>query len=254
MNSARTQRQRCATSARCSHPTSATESRLCHSSSTKSPSWPKRPTRSPSAASPHCRQNATASTARSPSCAAAASHTLPADRASERAREVIRLADEPAGDSGACGTTSTGEPQPAPEPGRERRQPWRGTGANLFSGIDVIGQRCRPNFRRVLAAADRPAAVVGVVRRPEAVIERLFARQLTTHERRFPLGLYGNPDERRRGRPRCAAAFRTQLEGLVQSREFREQRRLHALLKEATQARLCRSRRPCGRTRSCRSP
>lgn len=70
------------------------------------------------------------------------------------------------------------------------------------------------------------------------VTSRPFARELESYERKFLLGLTGALLNEGRGVHDVLQHFARSLKSFVQSREFLEHRRLHGLLKEATQAAL----------------
>jgi len=166
-------------------------------------------------------------------------HALPADRALERAREVIRLADELAGDFRRVrddfDRLNRNLRQSLVENDGSRGEVLE----QLFAGIDVIGQsdagRTFAAFWRLLTDPMQSSALFDAL---EAVIARPFARQLTARERRFLLGLTATLMKEGGGVHDVLQHFARSLKAFVQSREFREQRRLHALLKEATQAAL----------------
>ena len=166
-------------------------------------------------------------------------HALPAERALERAREVIRLADELAGDFRRVrddfDRLNRSLRQSLVENDGSRGEVLE----QLFAGIDVIGQsaagRTFAAFWRLLTDPLQSSALFEAL---EAVIARPFARQLTARERRFLLGLTATLMNEGGGVHDVLQHFARSLKAFVQSREFREQRRLHALLKEATQAAL----------------
>lgn len=117
-------------------------------------------------------------------------HTLPEERALERAREVIRLADELAGDFRRVrddfDRLNRSLRQSLVENDGSRGEVLE----QLFAGIDVIGQsdagRTFAAFWRLLTDPVQSSALFDAL---EAVISRPFARQLTAQERRFLLGL-----------------------------------------------------------------
>lgn len=166
-------------------------------------------------------------------------HTLPDDRALERAREVIRLADELTGDFRRVrddfDRLNRSLRQSLVENDGSRGEVLE----QLFAGIDVIGQseagRSFAAFWRLLTDPLQSAALFDAL---EAVIERPFARQLSARERRFLLGLTRTLMDEGGGVHEVLQQFARSLRAFVQSREFREQRRLQALLKAATQAAL----------------
>jgi hypothetical protein len=165
--------------------------------------------------------------------------TLPAERALERAREIIQLADELAGDFRRVrddfDRLNRSLRQSLVENDGSRGEVLE----QLFAGIDVIGQseagKTFAAFWRLLTDPLQSAALFDAL---EAVVGRPFARQLTPRERRFLVGLTATLMNEGGGVHDVLQHFARSLKAFVQSREFREQRRLHALLKEATQAAL----------------
>ncbi len=117
-------------------------------------------------------------------------HTLPPDRALERAREVIRLADELAGDFRRVrddfDRLNRSLRQSLVENDGSRGEVLE----QLFAGIDVIGQsdagRTFAAFWRLLTDPVQSSSLFDAL---EAVSARPFARQLSPRERRFLLGL-----------------------------------------------------------------
>jgi hypothetical protein len=166
-------------------------------------------------------------------------HTLPEEKALERAREVIRLADELAGDFRRVrddfDRLNRSLRQSLVENDGSRGEVLE----QLFAGIDVIGHsdagRTFAAFWRLLTDPVQSSALFDAL---EAVIERPFAKRLTPRERRFLLGLTATLMNEGGGVHDVLQHFARSLKAFVQSREFREQRRLHSLLKDATQAAL----------------
>ena len=109
----------------------------------------------------------------------------------------------------------------------------------MFAGIDVISEsdagKTFTAFWRLLTNPLQSAALFEAL---EAVVARPFARQLSMRERRFLVGLTATLMNEGGEVHDVLQHFARSLKAFVQSREFREQRRLHALLKEATQAAL----------------
>ena len=165
--------------------------------------------------------------------------TLSAERALERAREIIHLADELTGDFRRVrddfDRLNRGLRQSLVENDGSRGEVLE----QLFAGVDLIGEsdagRTFNAFWRLLTDPGQSAALFDAL---EAVVGRPFARQLSPRERRFLLDLTARLMNEGSGVHDVLQHFARSLKAFVQSREFREQRRLHALLKEAAQAAL----------------
>lgn len=166
-------------------------------------------------------------------------HTLPAERAVERAREIIQQADELAGDFRRVREDfhllNRSLRQSLVEHDGSRGEVLE----QMFAGIDVISEsdagKTFTAFWRLLTNPLQSAALFEAL---EAVVARPFARQLSMRERRFLVGLTATLMNEGGEVHDVLQHFARSLKAFVQSREFREQRRLHALLKEATQAAL----------------
>lgn len=167
-------------------------------------------------------------------------YTLAPERALERAREVIQLADELGGDFRRVRDEfeklhrSLRQSLVENEGGRGEVL------EQIFAGIDVIGAseagRTFAAFWRLLTDPRQSAALLEAL---EAVVARPFARQgLLPRERRFLIGLTATLMSEGGGVHDVLQHFARSLKAFVQSREFREQRRLHVLLKSATMAAL----------------
>ncbi|MBL8349024.1 MAG: DUF3375 domain-containing protein [Burkholderiaceae bacterium] len=165
--------------------------------------------------------------------------TLPDERALERAREVIHLADELTGDFRRVrddfDRLNRGLRQSLVENDGSRGEVLE----QLFAGVDLIGEsdagRTFDAFWRLLTDPGQSAALFDAL---ESVVARPFARWLSPRERRFLLDLTARLMDEGSGVHDVLQHFARSLKAFVQSREFREQRRLHALLKEAAQAAL----------------
>jgi len=165
--------------------------------------------------------------------------TLASDRALERAREIIALADELTGDfrrvRDEFARLNRGLRRSLVENDGSRGEVLE----QLFAGVDLIGEsdagRTFAAFWRLLTDPLQSAALFDAL---EAVVARPFARALDTRERRFLIGLTATLMNEGSGVHDVLQHFARSLKAFVQSREFREQRRLHALLKDATQAAL----------------
>jgi hypothetical protein len=102
--------------------------------------------------------------------------------------------------------------------------------------VDLIGEsdagRTFNAFWRLLTDNEQAATLVEAL---EAVAGRAFARFLDAGERKFLLGLTNTLLDEGSSVHDVMQRFARSLKSFVQSREFLEQRRLHALLKQATQ-------------------
>ncbi len=163
--------------------------------------------------------------------------TLAPERALERAREVIALADELVGDFRRVrddfDRLNRGLRQSLVENDGSRGEVLE----QLFAGIDVIGEsdagRTFAAFWRLLTDPLQSAALFDAL---DAVVARPFARALDARERRFLVGLTATLMNEGSGVHDVLQHFARSLKAFVQSREFREQRRLHALLRDATRS------------------
>jgi hypothetical protein len=164
---------------------------------------------------------------------------LPDDRAIERAREIISLADELAGDfrrvRDEFGKLNRGLRQSLIENEGSRGEVLE----SLFAGVDLIGEsdagKTFAAFWRLLTDPEQSEALFEAL---ESVIGRPFARQLDPFERKFLLNLTATLMDEGSGVHDVLQNFARSLKSFVQSREFLEQRRLHSLLKQAILAAL----------------
>ncbi|MBN7136384.1 hypothetical protein A7A76_16735 [Lysobacter enzymogenes] len=106
--------------------------------------------------------------------------------------------------------------------------------SDLFSNVDVIAQsgpgQSFDAFWRLLTDAEQSARLeVGV----EDVFSRGFSKRLGRKERTFLRRLTGTLLDRAGGVNNARTGFAKSLRGFVQSREYREQRRLSRLLRDA---------------------
>lgn len=165
--------------------------------------------------------------------------TLADDRALERAREVIALAGQLAGDFRRVRDQFEGLNRSLRESLLENEGSRGEVLEALFAGVDLIGDseagRTFTAFWRLLTDPAQSASLFDSL---EAIVKRPFARQLQPHERRFLLDLTANLMNEGSNVHDVLQHFARSLKAFVQSREFREQRRLHALLKEAALAAL----------------
>lgn len=170
--------------------------------------------------------------------------TISQERAVERAREIIALADELTGDFRNVRDAFD-------KLNRELRQSLmenEGRRADvleaLFAGVDLVGEseagRSFNALWRLLTDSEQSATLGDSI---DAVVERPFAARLEARERRFLKDLTGMLVDQGGSVHDVMQSLARSLKSFVQSREFLEQRRLHALLKEAQQAALaCRDR------------
>jgi hypothetical protein len=164
---------------------------------------------------------------------------LSEERALERAREVIALAQELAADfrnvRDAFG-----------ELNRELRKSLLDDDGSrgevlgrLFEGVDVIAEsehgRTFNAFWRLLTDGEQSALFAQAL---DAVTEREFAQKLDARERRFLHNLTATLLSEGNEVNGVLQQFARSLKSFVQSREFQEQRRIRDLLREAQQAAL----------------
>lgn len=162
---------------------------------------------------------------------------LPEDRALERAREIIGLTDELAADFRRVrddfDQLNRGLRQSLVEHEGSRGEVLEA----LFAGVDVIGQseagRTFAAFWRLLTDPEQSTALREAL---DLLVRRPFAKRLEARERKFLLNLTHLLGEEGSSVHEVLQNFARSLKSFVQSREFLEQRRLHSLLKRATQA------------------
>ncbi len=164
---------------------------------------------------------------------------LAPDRAVERAREVIALAQELAADFRSVRDEFERLNRGLRQSLMENEGSRGDVLEQLFAGVDLIGEsdagRTFHAFWRLLTDSEQAATLRESL---DEVTGRPFARQLESQERKFLLGLTGALLNEGRGVHDVLQNFARSLKSFVQSREFLEQRRLHSLLKAATQAAL----------------
>jgi hypothetical protein len=161
------------------------------------------------------------------------------ERALERAREVIGLAEELTGDFRSVrdefDKLNRGLRQNLIENEGSRGEVLE----SLFAGVDLIGEseagRTFNAFWSLLTDNEQAETLVESL---DVVTSRPFARELLPRERKFLLGLTAALLDEGRGVHDVLKNFARSLKSFVQSREFLEQRRLHTLLKQGTQAAL----------------
>lgn len=164
---------------------------------------------------------------------------LAPDRAVERAREVIALAQELAADFRSVRDEFERLNRGLRQSLMENEGSRGDVLEQLFAGVDLIGEsdagRTFHAFWRLLTDSEQAATLRESL---DEVTGRPFARQLESQERKFLLGLTGALLNEGRGVHDVLQNFARSLKSFVQSREFLEHRRLHSLLKAATQAAL----------------
>jgi hypothetical protein len=166
-------------------------------------------------------------------------HVLAPETALERARDIIQLAEELTGDFRRVrddfDRLHRGLRQSLVDNDGSRGAVLE----RLFAGIDVIGDsdagRTFNAFWRLLTDPLQSAALFDAL---EAVAARPFSRALSLRERRFLLGLTAALMNEGGNVHDVLQHFARSLKAFVQSREFREQRRLVVLLRAATQVAL----------------
>ncbi|MBU8900724.1 DUF3375 domain-containing protein [Corallococcus sp. M34] len=161
------------------------------------------------------------------------------ERALERAREIIALADELAADFRRVRDDFDQLNR------RLRHMLVENEGSrgdvleSLFAGIDIIGEseagRTFSGFWRLLTAPEESEALREAI---DALSNRPFARNLQPRERKFLVQLTSLLVDEGSRVHEVLQHFARSLKSFVQSREFLEQRRLHILLRHATQAAL----------------
>lgn len=165
--------------------------------------------------------------------------TLPDDRALERAREIIALAEELANDfrsvQDAFDKLNRGLRQSLMESDGSRGEVLEA----LFAGVDLISEsehgKTFAAFWRLLTDGEQSATLLESL---DDVTSRSFAQKLELRERRFLQNLTATLMAEGGGVHDVIQQFARSLKTFVQSREFQEQRRLHGLLKGAQHAAL----------------
>ncbi len=160
--------------------------------------------------------------------------TLAVDRALERAKELVALADELANDFLHVRTSF----QQLNRKLRENIVESEGSRGevleSLFAGVDVIAEseqgRTFKAFWRLLTDPEQSMELEIAL---DKILSREFAEQLERNERRFLSQLTGMLLERGEDVHEVLHHFARGLKQFVQSREYLEQRRINHLLKQA---------------------
>lgn len=161
------------------------------------------------------------------------------ERALERAREIIALTDELAADFRRVRSDfdqlNRGLRQNLLENDGSRGEVLEA----LFAGVDLIGEsdagKTFSAFWRLLTDPEQSETLRETL---DAVSRRRFIQKLAARERKFLLNLVVLLIDEGGSVHDVLQSFARSLKSFVQSREFLEQRRLHSLLKQATQAAL----------------
>ncbi|MET3605808.1 hypothetical protein ABIC99_003642 [Sphaerotilus sulfidivorans] len=185
--------------------------------------------------------------------------TLPEDRAVERAREVIALAQDLTADFRHVRDAFERLHRDLRQSLMEHEGHRGDVLEQLFAGVDLIGNseagRTFTAFWRLLTDGEQSLALTESL---DAVTHRDFARRLDAGERRFLQSLTTTLLAEGGEVHNVLQQFARSLRSFVQSREFQENRRLHVLLKQAQLAALAakdhvRANEPSGFTLSLTS-
>lgn len=159
---------------------------------------------------------------------------LPADRALERAREIVALADELANDFRQVRDQFHQLNRQLRERIVESEGARGGVLEELFTGVDVIAASdAGRTFKAFWRLLTDPQQSMELEEALERLLSREFARTLDRQERRFLSGMTKLLLERGGDVHDALQYFARSLKQFVQSREYMEQRRLNQLLKEA---------------------
>jgi hypothetical protein len=164
---------------------------------------------------------------------------LSEERALERAREIIALADELAADFRRVRDDfeelNRGLRQSLMENEGSRGDVLEA----LFAGVDLIGEsEAGKSFAAFWGLLTDPEQAEALREALDTLGKRAFIRRLPAKERRFLLSLTALLLDEGGAVHDVLQSFARSLKSFVQSKEFREQRRLRGLLKQATQAAL----------------
>jgi hypothetical protein len=164
---------------------------------------------------------------------------LPNDRALERIREIIALADELTGDFRRVRDEFDKLNRRLRESLMENEGSRGDVLDALFAGVDVIGEsdagKTFAAFWRLLTDPEQSATLESAL---SEIIGRPFAQGLEGRERRFLLRLTRLLLDEGSSVHDVLQNFARSLKTFVQGREYLEQRRLHSLLKEAQRSAL----------------
>jgi Protein of unknown function (DUF3375) len=164
---------------------------------------------------------------------------LPDERALERAREIIALSQELAGDFRNVRDAFDRLNRELRQDVMENEGSRGEVLSHLFDGMDLIGDsdagRTFTAFWRLLTDGEQSAALADAL---DALTGRRFALRLEPRERKFLRNLTAVLMQEGGEVHEVLQQFARSLRSFVQSREFQEQRRLHVLLRQAQQAAL----------------
>jgi hypothetical protein len=162
---------------------------------------------------------------------------LSADRALERAREIMALAEELTGDFRRVRDRFSNLNRSLRQSLLEGDESRGEVLEALFAGIDLIADsdegRTFAAFWRLLTDPEQMATLDDAV---SSVVGRPFAEALEPSQRRFLMHLITTLSNEGGTVHDVLQNFSRSLKNFVQSREFLEQRRLHSLLKDAQRA------------------
>lgn len=162
---------------------------------------------------------------------------LAPERALERAREIIAITDELAADFRHVYDEFDLLNRRLRQDLIENEGSRGDVLESLFAGVDVIGEspagKTFSAFWRLLTDPEQSELLREAI---HALSQRQFVRRLAPHERKFLLNITALLTDEGSHVHEVLQSFARSLKSFVQSREFLEQRRLHGLLKRATQA------------------
>ncbi len=159
------------------------------------------------------------------------------ERAVERAREIIALTDELAADFRRVRDDFDQLNRRLREDLVDHQGNRGDVLQSLFAGVDLIGEssagKTFSGFWRLLTDPQQSEILRDAL---NAIANRPFLAQLTRRERKFLLNITGLLADEGGKVHEVLQNLARSLRSFVQSREYLEQRRLHALLQRATQA------------------
>ncbi|OGI41546.1 MAG: hypothetical protein A2140_05410 [Candidatus Muproteobacteria bacterium RBG_16_62_13] len=160
--------------------------------------------------------------------------TLPGDRALERVREIIALADELANDFRHVRDQFHQLNRQLRERVMESEGTRGGVLEELFAGVDVIAASdAGRTFKAFWRLLTDPEQSIEIEEALEQLLSREFSSELGRQDRRFLSRLTKLLLERGGDVHEVLQHFARSLKQFVQSREYLEQRRLNTLVKEA---------------------